>query len=40
MSARYVRRLLEAALDEIGWPWCRRTSLMLDELLSRQEQSA
>jgi hypothetical protein len=30
--------LLEAVLDSIGWVWCRRTSLLLDELVIRQEQ--
>jgi hypothetical protein len=34
---RRVRALLEAALDECGWPWCRRASLLLDELLSRED---
>jgi hypothetical protein len=37
MSPRRGRELLEAALDESGWIWCRRSSLLLDELVARQE---
>jgi hypothetical protein len=38
VSPRRARALLEAALDEIGWPWCRSISLWLDELVIRQER--
>jgi hypothetical protein len=32
-----MRELLEAALDEMNWVWCRGTSLLLDALISREE---
>jgi hypothetical protein len=38
MSPRHVRAYLEAALDEIGWTWCRRISFWLDGLVIRQER--
>jgi hypothetical protein len=34
----HIRELIEAALDEIRWTWCRRLSLLLDELIAREEQ--
>ena len=37
VSARQIRALLEATLDELGWLWCRRLSLLVDELIARQE---
>jgi hypothetical protein len=37
MTARRARALLEAALDSTGWPFCRRCSLLIDELVQRQE---
>ena len=37
MTPRRVRALLEGLLDELGWVWCRRTSLVVDELLQREE---
>jgi hypothetical protein len=40
VNPRPVRELVEAVLDEIAWTWCRRISLMLDELIAREEQSA
>ncbi len=40
MKARQVRGLLEAGLDECGWKWCRRLSLLFDELLLREERAA
>jgi len=40
MSPRQVRALLEAALDEVGWRWCRRASLLLDETLISEERAA
>jgi hypothetical protein len=35
---RSVRGQIEAALDEVGrpWPWSRRVSLLLDQLLARE----
>jgi len=39
MTPRRARQLLEAALDECGWRWCRRMSLLLDELLLREERA-
>lgn len=39
MTVRRVRALLEAALEDMGWPWCRRLSLLLDERLPRQESA-
>ena len=33
-----VRGLLEAVLAEAGWPWCRAVSLLLDELVVREEE--
>jgi hypothetical protein len=40
VTPREVRALLEAALDEAGWTWCRETSLLLDALLVREEGGA
>jgi hypothetical protein len=40
VNPRPVRELVEAVLDEIAWIWCRRTSLMLDELIARAEEGA
>ena len=37
MTARAVRALLEAALDEIGWPFTLTISRLLDELILREE---
>jgi hypothetical protein len=37
VSPARVRALVEAALDESGWPWSRRLSLLLDELVIREE---
>jgi hypothetical protein len=38
MTPRRVHGLLEGLLDELGWIWSRRTSLLLDELISREER--
>jgi hypothetical protein len=40
LSPRQVRALLEAALDEVSWIWCRRISLLLDALIMRGEDGA
>ena len=37
VSPRSVRALLEAALDEVRWPWSRGISLLLDELVRRED---
>jgi hypothetical protein len=39
VSAAEARRLLELDLGALGWPWCRRVSLLLDELLLREERT-
>ena len=39
MSPRRVRALLEHVLDELSWIRCRRTSLLLDELIRREESA-
>jgi hypothetical protein len=40
MTARRARGLFEDVLDEYDWRWCRRLSLLLDELVSREESTA
>jgi hypothetical protein len=40
VTARRMRELIEALLDETGWPWCQRWSLLLDKLLIREERGA
>ena len=37
MSPRQARALVESALAEAEWPWCRSLSLLLDELVAREE---
>lgn len=43
MTARQARAALEAALDEVAtggrWPWCRRCSLWIDQLIEREERA-
>ena len=34
-----ARALIESALDEAGWPWCCRVSLLLDAALICEELS-
>jgi len=34
-----VRGFLEAALDEARWPWSRTISLLLDELVQREDDA-
>jgi hypothetical protein len=36
VTAREIRALLEAALDELSWPYVRAISLMIDTLLQRE----
>jgi len=38
LSPRQARALFEVALDAVGWPWSRRISLLIDELLRREER--
>ena len=40
LTPRRVRALLEAALDEVQWPYVRRLSLLLDALIIRGEDGA
>jgi hypothetical protein len=40
VNPREARGLFEAALDEIDWLFCWRLSLLLDELLVREERGA
>jgi hypothetical protein len=37
---RRIRQLLEAALDEADWPWCRSWSLLIDAALVGEERDA
>jgi hypothetical protein len=37
VTPRRVRAVLEAAPDECGWVFCRRVSLMIDEMLQRED---
>jgi hypothetical protein len=37
MTAREIRALIEQFLDEAGWVFSRRVSLLLDELIIREE---
>jgi hypothetical protein len=38
VTPRHVRALIESLLDESGWAWRRRLSLLLDELVLREER--
>jgi hypothetical protein len=38
-TPRRVRALLEAVLDECGWVFCRRVSLLLDELVRSEDDA-
>jgi hypothetical protein len=37
MTSRQARELLEVALDGIAWQWCRAWSLLISELIAREE---
>jgi hypothetical protein len=36
VTPRQARVLLEHFLDEAGWVFCRRTSLLIDALIARE----
>jgi hypothetical protein len=38
-QARAARAIVEAALDETGWPWSSRLSRWLDALLALEERA-
>jgi hypothetical protein len=40
LSPRHVRELIEEVMAEIGWHWCERVALLIEELLIREEREA